>query len=138
MIDTTTPAGARAAERLETELIAWLTTVRPDGQPQSSPIWFLWTDGEIMLFSLAGTPRVANIRANPRVAFNLNSNADGGDIVTLEGKARIVDEEVPEAALAAYWAKYDASIEAEGWTRGSFRTDYPVVVRITPTRARVW
>ena len=31
MIDLTTKAGARAAERLERELIRWLTTVSPAG-----------------------------------------------------------------------------------------------------------
>jgi PPOX class probable F420-dependent enzyme len=137
MIDTTTPAGLRAAQRLATDLIAWLTTVRPDGQPQSSPIWFVWEDGEIVLFSLATTPRLANIRANPRVSFNLNSNADGGDIVTLEGEARIAEAPMPDAVLAAYWAKYDAKITENGWTRESFRADYPVVVRIRLTRARL-
>jgi hypothetical protein len=35
MIDPTTKAGARAAERLERELILWLTTVSPAGQPQA-------------------------------------------------------------------------------------------------------
>ena len=45
MLDTTSEAGSRAEERLRNEEIAWLTTVRPDGQPQSVPVWFLW-DGE--------------------------------------------------------------------------------------------
>ena len=40
-----------------TEKIAWLTTVDPDGQPQASPIWFLWDDGEVLLFS--DRPRAA-------------------------------------------------------------------------------
>jgi PPOX class probable F420-dependent enzyme len=137
MIDTTTPAGLRAAQRLGTELVAWLTTVRPDGQPQSSPIWFLWEDGEILLFSLARTPRVANVLANPRVSVHLNSNADGGDIVTLEGDARVAEGDVPEPALTAYWAKYDGKLAEYGWTRDSFRRDYPVTIRITSTRVRL-
>lgn len=138
MIDNATAAGARAAERLEKELIAWLTTVNPDGQPQSSPIWFLWEDGGIVMFSLAKTPRVTNIRANPRVSFHLDSDADGGAIVTLEGEARIDDGPLAEETLAAYWAKYDAKIAECEWSHASFRADYPVLVRVRPTRARVW
>jgi len=137
MIDTTTPAGLRAAQRLGTELIAWLTTVRPDGQPQSSPIWFLWEDAEILLLSLAHTPRPANIRANPRVAFTLNTDAEGGDVVTLEGEARIVDGELPAATEAAYKAKYLGTIVEYGWDWEKMRRDYPVVIRITPTRVRM-
>ena len=38
MLDTTGEVGSRAEERLRSEEIAWLTTVRPDGQPQSVPV----------------------------------------------------------------------------------------------------
>ena len=41
MLDTT-DAGGRADRRLREEKIAWLTTVRSDGQPQSVPVRFLW------------------------------------------------------------------------------------------------
>jgi len=137
MIDATTKAGARTMERLGTELIAWLTTVNAEGQPQSSPVWFLWEDGEIMLCSLATTPRVRNVRANPHVALNLNSNAEGGDIVTFEGEARIVEHELPPATETVYRAKYLDKIHECGWTWESFRRDYPVVVRIAITRVRL-
>lgn len=30
------------AQRLATEGIGWLTTAGADGQPQSSPVWFIW------------------------------------------------------------------------------------------------
>ncbi len=137
MIDTTTTAGRRAAQRLGAELIAWLTTVRPDGQPQSSPIWFLWEDGEILLLSRADTPRPANIRANPRVAFTLNTDADGGDVVTFEGEARIVDGELPAATEAAYKAKHLGKILEYGWDWEKMRRDYPLAIRIAPTRVRL-
>jgi PPOX class probable F420-dependent enzyme len=137
MIDATTKAGARAMERLGTELIAWLTTVNAEGQPQSSPVWFLWEDAEIVLCSLATTPRVRNMRANPRVALNLNSNEEGGDIVTFEGEARIVEHHLPPATETAYRAKYLDEIHENGWTWESFRRDDPVVVRIAITRVRL-
>jgi PPOX class probable F420-dependent enzyme len=137
MIDATTEAGARGMGRLATELVAWLTTVNDEGQPQSSPVWFLWEDVEIVLCSLATTPRVRNMRANPHVALNLNSNAEGGDIVTFEGEARIVEHELPPATETAYRAKYADRIHEYGWTWESFRRDYPVVVRIAITRVRL-
>jgi PPOX class probable F420-dependent enzyme len=138
MIDETTEAGARAAARLRDELIAWLTTVNPAGQPQSSPVWFLWTGSELVLASLAKTPRAANIRGNPRVSVHLDSDGDGGDIVTIEGEARIDESPIPAAEVEAYFAKYDAKIGEYGWTRESMFRDYPVVIRIRPTRVRTW
>ena len=50
-LDGSTKTGARALERLETEVIGWLTTTNPDGQPQSSPIWFLWTNEDVLIYS---------------------------------------------------------------------------------------
>jgi len=139
MIDLTTKAGARAAERLERELILWLTTVNPAGQPQSSPVWFLWADGEILLYSRADTPRLANVQANPRVAATFDGDGDGGDIVSIEGEARVAR---PRATLAdvppAYVEKHAAKLAADGWTMESMLVDYPVEIRIRPTRIRAW
>jgi PPOX class probable F420-dependent enzyme len=83
MIDPTTKAGARTLERLEREQILWLTTVNPAGQPQASPVWFLWVDDEMLLYSRADTPRPSNVRANPRVAATLDGDGDGGDVVSI-------------------------------------------------------
>lgn len=139
MIDTGTRAGARAAERLGRELILWLTTVSPAGQPQTSPVWFLWIDGEILLYSRAATPRIANLQANPRVAANLDGDGEGGDVVSIEGVARIVSEQaVADGVPPAYVAKYAALLAHHGWTMASMLVDYPVEIRIRPTRARTW
>ena len=139
MIDPTTKSGARAAERLRRELILWLTTVTPGDQPQASPVWFLWIDGEILLFSRADTPRLANVRANPRVAATFDGDGDGGDVVSIEGEARVARE---GAALAdvppAYIEKHAAKLAAYGWTMESMLVDYPVEIRIRPTRVRAW
>jgi PPOX class probable F420-dependent enzyme len=137
MIDPTTAAGARALERLGSELIAWLTTVTPAGQPQASPVWFLWADGEMLVYSRASTPRPGNIRGNPRVAITFNSSPQGGDVLSLEGEARIVrDRTTPGDVPEAYVTKYAARLAANGWTLEGFLRDHPVEIRIRLTRVR--
>ena len=139
MIDVATKAGARAAARLRDEPILWLTTVTAAGQPQTSPVWFLWVDDEILLYSRADTPRPANIRANPRVAANLDSDGGGGDVLSIEGEARITREQaVATDVPPAYVEKYAARVAANGWTMASFLVDYPVEIRIRPTHIRAW
>ena len=44
-IDTTTDFGAHVAKHLADDQVVWLTTVRANGIPEPSPVWFLW-DGE--------------------------------------------------------------------------------------------
>jgi PPOX class probable F420-dependent enzyme len=138
MIDVTTPAGARAADRLDRDLLGWLTTVSPDGQPQASPVWFLWDDGEILVFSRPRARRLVNLRANPRVSFNLDSEHQGGHILSLEGSARVVPGAPLVHEVPAYVAKYGRAIAAEGWTPERMGTDYSVAIRIRVTRVRTW
>ena len=111
--------------------------MRPDGQPQTSPVWFLVEGDELLVYS-ARTARLDNIAANPRVAMNLDGNGRGGAIVTIEGTARIVPDEPPASANANYVTKYAAAMERNGWTAEEFSTRYPVAVRIGFERGRAW
>jgi PPOX class probable F420-dependent enzyme len=138
MLDAANPRHARALRRLEAEPVIWLTTVRPNGQAQTSPVWYLFEDGEFLVFSKAGTARTANLDANPRVAINLDGDRFGGDVVTIEGRATI-DAEAPRAhEHPAYVEKYRLLMRRNGWTPEDFAAGYPVAIRITPTRARAW
>lgn len=136
-LDPTTDDGARALRRLDSELIGWLTTINPDGQPQASPIWFLWDRGEILLFSRTRAPRNGNIADRPLVAFNLESAPKGEDVVTAEGEAWIVPDEPPASANPTYIAKYQGMLDEYGWTPEWFAAHYSVAIRIRPTRWRL-
>lgn len=138
MFDPSAPAGARALARLAAERVIWLTTVTPAGQPQASPVWFLFADGEFLIYSLPGTARTRNLAANPRVSLHLDGNGRGGDIVSVEGRARIDPAAPPSSAVAAYQERYAEWIARNGWTPESFARDYPVALRIRPTRVRAW
>ena len=128
---------ARARRRLDSELIAWMTTVHPDGRPQTSPVWFLVERDEVLVYS-ADTVRVRNIGANPAVAMNLDGNGRGGDIVTWEGSARVVPGEPPASANEAYVTKYQAAMERNGWSPERFSELYPIAIRVRFERGRAW
>ncbi len=135
--DPATEAGAQVIERLERELIAWLTTVSPAGQPQSSPIWFLWADGDILMYSRLGAPRTRNVAAQPRVSLNLNTDGDGDEVVTFEAEARIDPDAPPASAVPGFIAKYRRLLDEYGWSAEKFSADYPTTIRIRPTRLRL-
>lgn len=129
---------SEARERLENEAIIWLTTVRNNGQPQTSPVWFLIEGDGLLIYSLPDTARVANIDANPKVSLNLDGNGQGGAIVTVEGLARI-DEEYPSAdEVPAYVEKYRGFMVRNGWTPEVFAARYSTPIRISLTRSRAW
>jgi PPOX class probable F420-dependent enzyme len=125
------------AQRLAGESVAWLTTAGADGQPQSSPIWFIWDGASLWLRSQAEAGKVRNIKANPRVAFHLADDGYGGNIITIEGTASLEAE--PPELFEAYLAKYDEAIRtALQTTPEQLAVDYPTTIRITPTRTRAW
>ncbi|WP_067464287.1 TIGR03667 family PPOX class F420-dependent oxidoreductase [Nocardia amamiensis] len=136
VVDTETEFGAKVAERLNRESILWLTTVGPTGTPQPNPVWFQWRDGEFLIFSKPGQPKIRNILRNPRVALNLNSTTHGGDVVVLTGAAR-VDEQRPGAdEIAAFTTKYTDGLRSINLTDEQFYAEYSVVLRVTPDRLR--
>jgi PPOX class probable F420-dependent enzyme len=136
-LDPATPDSARALARLATDRIGWLTTISPDGVPQSTPIWFLWRDGELLIYSHKRARRNGNIADRPAVAFNLHTDPGGGDVVTMEGLARI-DLTAPAADDdPVYLEKYASMIAGYEWTPAWFAEEYAIPVRVTPTRWRL-
>jgi PPOX class probable F420-dependent enzyme len=125
------------AQRLTGEAVGWLTTVSAAGQPQSSPVWFIWDGASVWVRSQARAGKVRNVEANPGVAFHLADDGNGGNITTIEGTASL--EDGPPELVEAYLAKYDEAIRiALQMSPEQLAADYPTTIRITPTRVRVW
>ena len=133
MLDLSTEAGKHADRRLREEAIIWLTTVRSDGQPQPVPIWFFWDGRTVLIYSQPNQQKIRNIRANPRVALNLNSTPQGGDIVRILGTAELPDAWPPATAFPEMIEKYRAAIGQIGLTPEGYAAAYSVAIRITPT-----
>ena len=133
--DPNDPRGARAIARLERERIGWLTTVTPEGQPQTLPVWFVWQDDELVVYGDRRAKRNANLAANQRVTIHLDTSPGGGDVVSIEGLARI-DADYPRIpANPAYLAKYGEWIDAQLGGPESMAAVYDRPIRIRPTRA---
>jgi PPOX class probable F420-dependent enzyme len=135
-IDTSSEFGARAARRLREEQIYWLVTTGSDGTPEPIPVWALWDGETFLIYSKAGTPKLRNVAARPRVAVHLDGDGRGGDIVVVTGDARIVADVPPADRMEAYLAKYRDGIRRIGMTPESFARTYAVALRVTPLRLR--
>jgi PPOX class probable F420-dependent enzyme len=134
IFDPATPGGAHARARLVDDRIGWLTTVTASGQPQTAPIWFLWVDDEIIIYSDRRARRNLNLLTNPRVSFHLADDGVGGDIVTVEGEARIDPGYAPIPGNPAYLARYREWIDASLGGPEKMAETYSVPIRIMPTR----
>lgn len=104
-------------DRLTREKNAWLCTVRPDGSPHVTPVWFVFLRGSWWVGADAGSVRVRNIEKLSRVSLALE---DGRYPVVAEGEAVLhrlpfpeeITEEVTEEVTDAFAAKYEWDVSA--------------------------
>lgn len=133
MLDLNNARDAHVNERLNNDLVVWLTTVRPNGRPRTVPVWFLW-DGSTILIFRAINVKVQELRQNPYVTLALDPSNNGDDIVVVEGTAELVDDVNITTTLPAFAQKYDALLKDMGWTAEVMAPNYPHAVRVTPKR----
>lgn len=133
------PADRRAhvEERLRGDLMAWLTTVRPDGRPDTVPVWFLLRDDEaILVYSQPAKVKLRNVSGNPHVSLVLDGTNVGSDVIRVEGTAEHVPGFPPADQVPEYAEKYAGQIGRLFGTAAQFGALYPEALLITPARLR--
>lgn len=125
----------RVRIRLAGNLMAWLTTVRPDGRPDTVPVWFLLReDGTIRVYTKPGQRKLRNLAENPHVSFVLDVSDIGRNVVRLSGTAVVDADAGPAAEDATYLGKYTERIAALFDKPEAFSEAYSVALTITPDR----
>jgi PPOX class probable F420-dependent enzyme len=140
MFDLTTKVGRLTKKLLKSQYFIWLTTVDSTGTPQPRPVWFIWEDETILIFSQAKAHKIRHIEKNPNVSLHFNTADEKGEnrVVILTGTARI-DKEAPSAnKLRSYMRKYKSGIAELNSTPEQFGREYSLAIRITPTNLRGW
>lgn len=66
-----------------------LATVRKDGRPHVTPIWYMLDGGKLIVNTTTGRVKYHNLLRDPRVAFLVDREYTW---VIIEGKARIASE----------------------------------------------
>jgi PPOX class probable F420-dependent enzyme len=136
-LDTSTERGRHVAQRLREDVIAWLTTVRPSGQPDNVPVWFYWDGESILIYSRPDNTKVHNLAQNPRVSVALDNTNNGGDVIRIEGVAERVTDAPPATDVPAFVEKYGERIAYIGYDPAGFAAAYSAAIRVTPTKYRV-
>jgi PPOX class probable F420-dependent enzyme len=134
--DRTTAYGERVRRRLTDETTIWLTTVGRDGTPQPNPVGFLCDGADsLLIYSQADANRLANIRRQPRVSLNFDTNG-GEDIVVLTGTAEILTGYPAVSDNPAWLEKYGEAIDARFGSATKFAERFSAPIRIHVTRVR--
>ncbi|GAA2430245.1 PPOX class F420-dependent oxidoreductase [Streptomyces sp. NPDC051041] len=71
-----------------------MATLRADGTPVSTPTWYEWADGRVLINFDEGRVRLKHLRRDPRVTLTVLDKDDWYTHVTLIGRAvEIYDDE---------------------------------------------
>lgn len=97
-----------------------VTTLRRDGMPMSTPVWFVVHDGAVHFGTPSRSKKVARLRSDPRVGFLVEGGERWAELwaVHLAGTAAAVDDPDVLAAVAARQSEKYAGFSTP-------RTEYP-------------
>ena len=68
--------------------------------------------------------------------MHLNADAEGGDIVRIDGEAKRLRRQPLAYRVPAYIRKYAALVKSYGWKPEGFSREYHIALRVRPTRYR--
>jgi PPOX class probable F420-dependent enzyme len=115
---------------------AVLTTVNPDGSPQTSLIWSSRDGDDVVIGMEERRPKVRNIRADPRVTLLIEDhderNAAGlPQYLLIRGRASVEGPGIPDEFTALMDRQARRFLGAERYQLGNENSPTTVIVRIT-------
>lgn len=114
--------------RLARETTLWITTVRQDGRPHLTPVWFVWRDEKLYIAIGTDTQKYRNLQANRAVAMAL---PDTDSVLIFEGKARVVEGQIMVTIAELFLEKFE-------WDFRSDETADWRLIEVTPEKLLAW
>ncbi len=112
---------------------AALTTLMPDGSPQTTPVW-VDTDGEHVIFNSAkGRQKDRNVRRDPRVALAIVDPDNPYRYLEVRGKVAEITEQGADAHIDKMAKKYLGQDKYPYRQAGEVRVVYKVRPEHTTT-----
>jgi PPOX class probable F420-dependent enzyme len=124
-----TPLPQSAKDLLDAKAFVTVSTVMPDGSPQSSVLWATYDGDDILLSTIVGRAKERNWRRDPRTSVLVFDPADGYSYVEVRGSVTLTTEGGPELIDEL------SMIYTGGHYTGDDGTEnVRVVARLTPER----
>ena len=98
--------------------VAHFASIRPDGAPHVSPVWYRWEAGSqpetgaVTVVSGDSAVKTRNVRRNPNVAISVATDEWPYQYVILEGEATVSSDNVREAVRSIF-SRYEGDERGE-------------------------
>jgi PPOX class probable F420-dependent enzyme len=107
-----------------------LATLRTDGRPQLSPVWFVWRDNAFWISTAASTAKWRNLLRDQRcsgIIDNIN-----GQYIYVSGTAEIFVEEEPLEVTQRIVEKYKLPDEVEPYMDSHHEIGKRAIIKLEP------
>ena len=111
---------------LEEANFAHLATIRPDGSPQSSVMWFAWDGSRLRMTHTKTRQKIANLRNEPRVALSIVDSKDQYRFLEVRGTVESIEDDDATASF------YQSLQRRYGNTYPVRDADVRVIITIKP------
>jgi PPOX class probable F420-dependent enzyme len=93
-----------------------VATIGPKGEPHLTTLFYVLDEGRIAFWTYGRSQKVVNLRRDPRITLLVEDGEDYFELrgVTIQGKARLVEEYDDIRALGARVAKRMARLGEQG------------------------
>jgi len=125
---------------LDSTAVAFVSTIGPRGEPQTTPQWFLHEDGAVRISLVESRQKLRNLRRDPRISVVIVDPARPTRYVELRGHiAELVPDldGVLEARIAAKYAVV-APAAAEGDSADAGLVRYATSVLVEKVTSQNW
>lgn len=120
---------------LTEERVVRLATVDEEGWPAVAPLWFVWWEGALWVWSLTRAKRTRRLHEGTRCGFTVDTGREYGQLRGVTGRLDhefVPDDAVPLAVRTAFARKYfdrDEPLEP---------ADHHQWFRLVPRTLRSW
>ena len=123
----------------EVRRLGVLATIRPDGFPQLTPLWYRWNGEAVIIWGGAELGWVQNINANPLVGFSVYEEHSPCPAVVMRGRASVENGQSPrlEEEIRRIARRYlgDADTVEAFATRW---TERQAMITVVPDKVVTW
>ena len=120
-------------EFLNRSLIATLVTLRQDGSPHATPVWYMYEDGKFYMGADQETLKVRNIKRDDRVSLCISTHNEPYQYITVDGTCEIVKGD-PKGTLPRISVRYLGEKRGKAYEEEMAPRDKSVMLVITPTK----
>ena len=108
-----------------------LATIRKNGTPQLSPVWFIWKEGAFVISTANRTAKWANLVRDPRCTVIIDDPA--GRYLLASGSAELDDGDVYDITRELV-SKYKTDDEIDAYMESIYKEGQRTIIRLVPGR----